>query len=164
MSQLFSSFTAFAIEYPSIPLAFMVVLLLFYTMYLHYKIYRFTKGQDAKSLESLIKESIDGVEEIQKRNELISKHALSLQEKVSHSLRNAHMIRYKAFETNGSNQSFSVALLNEQGNGVVLSSLHARDRISTFAKPVEKYVSEYDLTEEEKEVIKEAQSSHKKHM
>jgi len=151
----------FMTNYPIIPFTVAFCFFLFYLAYLHYKLHMFTRGQNATSLESLMKECVDGIAKIEERNELISKHALSLDIRVSHALRNAQMIRYKAFETNGSNQSFSVALLNEKGGGVVITSLHAHDRISTFAKPIEKYTSSYDLTEEEKSVISEAKNSHK---
>lgn len=155
------SFVQLCIHYPSIPLSIALLVTLFYTLYLHHKLSRFLRGENGRSLESIIHQALEGVREIEKRNEFISKHALTLQEKVSSSLRNASVIRYKAFETNGSNQSFSVALLNEKGDGVVISSLHARDRVSTFAKPIEKYVSTYDLTDEEKEVIRSAHLAHK---
>ena len=153
---------SFIETFPYIPIAVAVVLLLLYIVYLHVKINRFTRGATGASLETLIKKCIDSVIEIEKRNELISEHALSLDTRVSQSLRNAQTIRYKAFEAGGSNQSFSIALLNEKGNGVVITSLHARDRISTFAKPIEKYLSSYDLTEEEQEVIEESKKAHKK--
>lgn len=149
------------VQHPYTYIVIVFVLLFIYIIYLHSKINSFTKGENGKSLEAIIKQCIEGIEEIEKRNELISKHALSLDTRVSHALRNAHMIRYKAFETGGSNQSFSIALLNEKGDGVVLTSLHARDRISTFAKPIEKYGSTYDLTDEEKEVIEGVKNSHK---
>lgn len=148
--------------FPSIPLAVAIIILLLYVIYLHRKISRFTRGENGASLETLIKNCVDSVAEIEKRNELISKHALSLDDRVSQSIRNAQTIRYKAFEANGSNQSFSIALLNEKGNGVVLSTLHARDRISTFAKPIEKYLSIHDLTEEEQSVIEESKKAHKR--
>lgn len=147
-------------NYPSIPLAIALVIVLIYVIYLHHKIHNFTRGENGSSLESLIKKCIDSTNEIEKRNELISKHALSLDDRLSHSVRNAQTIRYKAFEANGSNQSFSIALLNEKGNGVVISSLHSRDRINTFAKPIEKYMSSHDLTEEELSVINEAKKEH----
>ena len=108
-----------------------------------------------------MKQCVDSVAAIEKKNELISEHALTLNTKVAHALRNAQIIRYKAFEVNGSNQSFSIALLNEKGNGVVISSLHARDRISTFAKPIGSYKSTYDLTEEELHVLEESKNAHK---
>ena len=132
-----------------------------YALYLDHKIHRFTRGNSGASLEEVMRACVDSVGKIEKRNELISKHALTLDEKVSHSLRNAQTLRYKAFDANGSNQSFSVALLNEKGNGVILSSLHSRDRMSTFAKPVVGYESSYELTEEELSVITEAKSAHK---
>ncbi len=147
--------------YPAVPLACGVAVLLIYVIYLHFKIARFTKGKTGSSLEDIIITCIDAVKEIEKRNEMISTHAVSLDTRVSHALRNAHMLRYKAFEQHGSNQSFSVALVNEKGNGVVISTLHSHDRVSTFAKPVEKYESTYELTDEEKEVLKQSKESHK---
>lgn len=157
-----SSIIFYVTTFPSIPLAAALLVVLIYVIYLHHKIHRFTRGETGISLESLIKKCVDSVSEIEKRNELISEHALSLDSRVSQAIRNAQTIRYKAFEANGSNQSFSIALLNEKGNGVVISSLHSRDRISTFAKPVEKYSSTYDLTEEELAVIGEAKQNHRK--
>lgn len=147
--------------HPNIPLGMALLLVLIYTVYLHRKLEHFTRGESGASLEQVIKSCVDAVVEIEKKNELISKHALSLDTRVSHALRNAQTIRYKAFETNGSNQSFSIALLNEKGSGVVITSLHSHERISTFAKPIEKYKSTYDLTEEELSVIEESKKAHK---
>lgn len=148
-------------SFPNFTFIFLILILFIYILYIHIKINNFTKGENGASLETLIKKCVDSVSEIEKRNELISEHALSLDSRVSHALRNAQMIRYKAFEAGGSNQSFSIALLNEKGNGVIISSLHARDRISTFAKPIEKYSSIYDLTEEEQQVIEDSKKDHK---
>lgn len=148
--------------YPMVPVGIGIVVLLIYVIHLHAKINLFTRGETGASLETLIRQCVDSVAEIEKRNELISEHALSLDNRVSQSLRNAQTMRYKAFETGGSNQSFSIALLNEKGNGVIITSLHARDRISTFAKPIEKYLSSYDLTEEEQAVIEESKKAHKR--
>lgn len=158
----FSTVLTFILTYPTIPLACALVILVIYIAVLHHKIHRFTRGASGSSLEAVIKECVDAVTEIEKRNELIAGHALSLDTRVSQALRNAQLIRYKAFEQHGSNQSFSVALLNEKGDGVVISTLHAHDRVSTFAKPIEKYTSTHELTEEEKEVIKLSKEDHKK--
>lgn len=150
------------LPYITISSLLLTIITLIYTTSLHIKIKKFTKGKDAKSLESLISECVSGINEIQKRNEVIAEHALQLDERISNAIRNIQTIRYKAFEINGSNQSFSIALLNEKGNGVIISSLHHNDRVSTFAKPVEKYESTYDLTDEEKEVLKKSKDEHKK--
>ena len=45
---------------------------------------------------------------------------------------------------------------NEEGDGLVISSLYARERMSVFAKPIKNGKSEYELTQEEIEVINKA--------
>jgi hypothetical protein len=132
-----------------------------YVFYLDHKIVLLTRGKNGASLEESIHACLASVVAIEERNEAITQHALTLEEKVSHSLRNAKTLRYKAFDMNGSNQSFSIALVNEHGNGVVISSLHTHERMSTFAKPIEKYTSSYELTEEELRVLEEARNEHK---
>ena len=47
-------------------------------------------------------------------------------------------------------------MLNEEGNGVVLSSLYSRERMSIFAKPIKNGKSEYELTEEESKSFQHA--------
>lgn len=137
-----------------------ILIILTYTFYLDHKIVVLTRGASGASLEDVIKSCIQSVTTIEKKNEFISKHALTLEKKVSHAIRNAQTIRYKAYDASGSNQSFSIALLNEHGNGVVISSLHSHDRMSTFAKPIEKYQSSYGLTEEEQGVVEDAKKEH----
>ena len=157
MQFIFSFFTL----HPLLILSLALFIVVIYALYLDRKIYTLTRGKTGASLEEIIQSCVESVEKIEKRNELISKHALSLDERVSHSLRNIQTLRYKAYDANGSNQSFSIALLNEKGNGVIISSLHSRDRMSTFAKPVVNYESSYELTEEEVAVIAEAKKEHK---
>lgn len=147
-------------EYSTEIITFFILLTIFYCVYLHLKLRNLTKGTSGGSLEAIINTALARAQEIQKENNLIRDHALSLDTRVSHSLRNAQVMRYKALETGGSNQSFSVALLNEQGSGVVITSLYVRERVNTFAKPVEKYTSTYDLTEEELSVIRDAKKAH----
>jgi len=56
----------------------------------------------------------------------------------------------------GGNQSSAIALIDETGQGVVLSTLYSRDRIAVYAKPIEAHASSYELTTEEKEAIERA--------
>jgi len=67
-------------------------------------------------------------------------------------------IRFNPFKGNGSggNQSFSTAFVNEEGDGVVISSLYSREHISVFAKPIKKMSSEYEMTKEEKDSLEKA--------
>ncbi|MFB6365794.1 DUF4446 family protein [Paenibacillus elgii] len=61
--------------------------------------------------------------------------------------------RYNAFSETGSDLSFSIAILDEQQTGVVLSGIHGRDETYVYAKPVEQGQSKYALSPEEKEAI-----------
>ncbi|MDE1874509.1 MAG: DUF4446 family protein [Patescibacteria group bacterium] len=60
-------------------------------------------------------------------------------------------IRFNAF--GGGGQSFATAFVNEEGDGAILSSLYARDRVSVFAKPLARFDSEFELTDEERRAI-----------
>lgn len=68
----------------------------------------------------------------------------------------AELLRFQAFDNMGSDLSFAFALLNQEGSGVVLSSIHNRDESRVYAKPIKEGVSTYSLTGEEKEVIDRA--------
>ena len=65
-------------------------------------------------------------------------------------------VRYNPFSGVGGDQSFSVALLNDHNNGVVLTSLFSREGNRVYAKIVEKGVSPHVLSDEEKQAIQEA--------
>jgi hypothetical protein len=62
--------------------------------------------------------------------------------------------RYNAFsQDGGSDLSFSIAILDEEPNGVVLTGIHNREQTFIYAKPVEKGQSTYNLSPEEKVLI-----------
>ncbi|MEX2461527.1 MAG: DUF4446 family protein [Paenibacillaceae bacterium] len=62
--------------------------------------------------------------------------------------------RYNAFsQDGGSDLSFTIAILDEEQDGVVLTGIHGRDQTFLYAKPVEKGRSTYSLSPEEKVII-----------
>ncbi len=65
--------------------------------------------------------------------------------------------RYNPYKDTGGDQSFSVALLDGLGNGLVVTSLHSRSGTRVFAKPVKEGKEEkFEFSDEEKETVKEA--------
>lgn len=120
------------------------------------------RGKNGKSLEDIIKKYLDEIDNLKKHDELISEHALNLENRISECVRNISIERFKAFESGSSNQSFSISLVNEKGDGVVMTSLHNRDRVSIFAKPISKYESTHELTDEEKQVLFDSKTANKK--
>lgn len=76
--------------------------------------------------------------------------------KLKASVDRAELLRFRAFEDVGSDLSFAIAFLNQEGNGLVLSSIHSREEARMYAKPVIRGQSSYSLSDEEKEVISKA--------
>lgn len=68
------------------------------------------------------------------------------------------IVRYDAFEDMGGRMSFSAALLDDHGDGLVLTSINGRTETRTYAKEVRGLTSEYNLSDEEQRAISEATS------
>jgi len=66
------------------------------------------------------------------------------------------VLRYNAFGEQGNDLSFSIAIVNEEKDGVVLSGIHNRENMFIYAKPIEKGSSKYHLTPEEISAISDA--------
>lgn len=62
--------------------------------------------------------------------------------------------RFNAFADTGSDLSFSLAMVDDAANGVVLTGIYGRDQTYLYAKPLEKGESAYALTPEEKTAIR----------
>jgi len=69
-------------------------------------------------------------------------------------------VRFNAFGGRGEAgaQSFATAIINEKGDGVVMSGIHTRDNTRVYAKPLSSFESKHELSEEEKRAITEAKS------
>lgn len=120
---------------------------------------RFFLGKKAKDLEDTILALKEDVEKLKKSKDILEKEVVVINTKLKKSVRGLETVRFNPFSDQGSNQSFAIGLLTEEGNGVVLSSLYSRERMSVFAKPVKNGKSDYELTNEEKEVLSKAKVS-----
>jgi outer membrane murein-binding lipoprotein Lpp len=82
-----------------------------------------------------------------------------LRTEVSDALRHLAVVRYDAFGDMGGHLSWSLALLDDAGNGVVLTSIHGRSDARTYAKNVSEWVCDQQLSPEEEEAIKFARTA-----
>lgn len=114
---------------------------------------RFFSGKKAKDLEESIDTLEENISRLKSAKENMEKEITEINKKLKKSIRGLETIRFNPFPDQGSNQSFAVGMVNEDGDGVVFSSLYSRDRMSVFAKPIKNSKSEYELTAEEKEVL-----------
>lgn len=125
------------------------------------KSYRFSKklfgdtGRD--TLREILQEHLNRVGAVQINLRELEKNVAGLGENSLHHLTKVGVVRFNPFDDTGGNQSFVLALLDERGNGVVISSLHGRDRTRVYAKPVVGgKPTDFDFSEEEKQAIQQA--------
>jgi hypothetical protein len=75
-----------------------------------------------------------------------------------HNVQAVGLVRFQAFSDYGGDQSFALALANATGDGVIISSIFARQGTRIYAKPLTAWASSYSLSFEEEEAIGQAQS------
>lgn len=106
-----------------------------------------------KKFEEVIKaiEEFKGeAKEVNKRIDLIEENGLKHIQRVE-------LLRYNPYEDTGGDQSFSIAILDKKGSGVMITSLHTRSGTRVFSKPVDKGKAvSYQFSKEEEQVIENA--------
>jgi len=133
-----------------------VVLILLWILMIEIRLKRIFAGTKAKNLEDMIVLLGKKMNKIDETEAKIDKHLVTIDSRLDKSVRSVETLRFNPFIDAGSNQSFAIAFMNDEGDGVVMSSLYARDRMSIFAKPIINGKSEFELSSEEKEVLKKA--------
>lgn len=137
-------------------LTILVVALLVWVIKNEIRMKKLMAGKGAKDLEGVMTNLIKDLENLRKSKTKMESDINLMDSRVKKSIQGLATVRFNPFKDSGGNQSFAIAMLNEEGDGVVLSSLYSRERMSVFAKPVQKNVPQYDLTGEEAEALKNA--------
>jgi hypothetical protein len=73
------------------------------------------------------------------------------------SVRHVGVVRFDAFEDMGGRLSFSAAILDGNGDGLVITSINGRQETRCYAKQVQNWTSIHNLSDEERQAIREAQ-------
>lgn len=130
-----------------------VTIILLWILMIEIRLKKIFAGTKARNLEEMIILVGKKINQIEGNQEKIDQHLILVDSKLSKSIRNVETLRFNPFVDAGGNQSFAISFMNDEGNGVVMSSLYARDRMSIFAKPIINGKSEFELSSEEKEVL-----------
>ncbi len=99
--------------------------------------------------------------ELAKELQKLTKGCVFTAEIASQSIQRVGIVRFNPFHSTGGDQSFSLALLDRDNNGVVITSLHANDMTRVYAKPVQNGGSEQQLSREEEKAILAASQQNK---
>ena len=116
------------------------------------------RGVNNKNLEEMVLSYLDKIDEVKEQNEMMKQNNEQINLELKSCVQKTSMIRYKAFDDVGSDLSFSIALLDGNNNGAILTSIYGRNESTTYAKPIDKGISRYDLSEEENKVLEQATS------
>lgn len=109
-------------------------------------------------LDELLDRQFRRLDTVAERVEALNRLHHELEGLAQRSIQKVGVVRFNPFADTGGDQSFAVALLDAEGNGVVLSSLHGRADTRIFAKQVQGGRSKHALSDEEQDAIRKALS------
>jgi hypothetical protein len=107
---------------------------------------------------SLLRRHVDEVAGLRDDVRAQRRHGDELSERLGSCLSRVATVRYDAFDDMGGRMSFSSALLDEHGDGLVVSAINGRTETRIYAKPVRDGSSRHHLSEEELEAVRQALS------
>jgi hypothetical protein len=112
-----------------------------------------TRGDDGRSLQAVLEAQLGRVDEIAVAVDRLAGRTRALEVSGRKAFQRIGLVRFNPFEDTGSNQSFALALLDAEDDGVVVSSLHARGGTRIYAKAVAAGRPEATLSDEETQAL-----------
>ncbi len=108
------------------------------------------------------KEVLDYIKRLQRDIATLSAELENLKRESKFSIQKIGLIRFNPFKEVGGNQSFSVALLDGNDSGIVITSLYSREGNRVYGKEIKAGQSDFLLSVEEKEAINKAKNKNEK--
>ena len=122
----------------------------------HYQ--KLTAGVTKENLMKVLEEHFMRIEGLETAADMIKKDIEGIKREDLTHLQRVGLLRFNPFDETGGNQSFALALLNDHGDGFVISSLHSRETTRIYGKPVKNFSEAgFEFSAEEKQAIEEAQ-------
>jgi hypothetical protein len=120
-----------------------------------------TRGQSGFNIESSLKSIESDLNNLFLSKENIESYLKKVEIRLKRSVQGVSTISFKAFQglDSGGHQSFATAFLDENGNGLIISTLHSRDRVNVFTKEIKQFSALVTLSEEEKKALTQAKES-----
>lgn len=116
----------------------------------------FMKGKNMESMEEILMKQFDRIEILEEADRDKRKELNSLQNIVQNSYQKAALVKYDAFREMSGKLSYALALLDQNDNGVIVTSMYSREGCFSYAKEVVMGESKINLSEEEQEALKKA--------
>lgn len=110
-------------------------------------------GKGREDFVTLVNRHARAVDELRGEVEDMGQRVQKLNVEIADALRHVAVVRYDAFPDMGGRLSFSVALLDDDGDGLVITSINGRSETRTYAKGVKAAKSDHQLSPEENQAI-----------
>ncbi len=122
----------------------------------HYQ--KLTAGVTKENLMKVLEEHFTRIEGLEESASIIKKDIEGIKEEDSTHIQRVGLLRFNPFDDTGGNQSFALSLLDDHGDGVVISSLHSRETTRIYGKPVRNFTEgAFEFSAEEKQAVEAAQ-------
>jgi biopolymer transport protein ExbB/TolQ len=115
-----------------------------------------TRGKDTESLEDIILSYLKRVESLEEGEEITRAALTAIKDNLKITYQKKGLVKYDAFREMSGALSYSLALLDKENNGVLISSMYSREGCYTYAKDIVNGESKINLSEEEAEALKQA--------
>jgi len=122
------------------------------------RFYRLTAGTKKERLDEAIGHLADELQREKYKCHQLEVELAIMRESFPDHLQKLGLVRYNPFKETGGNQSFSLALINGRGSGLIITSLHNREGTRLYSKPIRGGSSQPGLSREEQEALKLAGS------
>lgn len=117
---------------------------------LNRRLSKFTSGKDAANLEEVIIKRFSEIRQVVKNEKRQNKDIDAINDKFLTTFCKIGLVKYDAFKEMSGKLSFSLALLTENHDGIIITSMHSREGCFTYCKEVTNEESYYILSEEER--------------
>ena len=115
-----------------------------------------TRGERGRSLESILDAHIDKVYAVAAELDELAARSAMLEANGRRAFQRIGIVRFNPFQDTGGNQSFALAMVDGQGDGFIVSSLHARNGTRIYAKALTAGQADAALSAEESEALRRA--------
>ena len=149
-------YVTIALSVVSIILAVVLIIVLCKLKTLKRRVDSLTRGKDTESLEDIIVSYLERVESLEEGEEFTRAALNAIKDNLKITYQKTGLVKYDAFREMSGALSYSLALLDKENNGVLISSMYSREGCYTYAKEIIKGESKINLSEEEAEALKQA--------
>ena len=123
---------------------------------LELRLRRFTRGSGGDNLEDTMLRMFDEHEEIHQILDREDREIDEIQDRLRNAIQKVGVIKYDAFNQMGGNLSSSIALFNENNDGVIINTVQSVDGCYSYVKQIRDGRPDVDLGKEENEALEQA--------